>query len=269
VESRIIIITAEHLLRKGARMNRRMLFCVSVAAALALTGATRADFMTSTTGAYDEVGASPSYTPYDVGDPGDAGYTLPDKAITGLDQFDPALGTLTGITLEIEADWYWQIDAYGQSVLDDSQPNSIDFAIDFIQIFIGYNAAGGSTFVLVSADESVEVYPYAEEFEGPAFDSNDNLGTLSGPVDITPQVDLNDFIGLGPVTSLAAFIAYPDGVDQFDIENLDPDETYADLVISLNGADVTLTYHYVPEPTTMALLGVGAAAIVRRRRVRR
>ena len=246
-------------------MHARLIACAAAVAALTVARPAAADFVNSTTGSFEQVVASNTYQQsstvicYD-------GFFLPNSPVVGVSRFDPALGTLIGVTItaDFAADWQWAIDLTGDTVLDEQSDAEVNLELELIQFFIGY-ANGGSTSVLLAENEAPLVNAYASAGEGDPFTSDGNGDLLVGPTDITGIVDLNDFIGVGDVDSLGAYIAYPSGAVDYSLTNLA--DAFADLNATFGGAGITLEYEYipVPEPTSLALVGGASLAALRRR----
>lgn len=73
---------------------------------------------------------------------------------------------------------------------------------------------------------------------------------------------LAQFIGNGEITTAATV----KGAGAFYVSNISGSTSGFDL---LGASNVSVTYEYVPEPSTLALLGFGCTALLARRRVKR
>jgi hypothetical protein len=231
---------------------------------LAISGAAVADTI-SQTGSFPDIADGSSYF-----SPGSlpTGFAFAEEIISGVDKFDPSLGTLLGVTVTAEFDSAYSLSVMADDVLDDSLPNSVDVNADFLSSFIGYAPGGGTTtYTLISADYSPYASSYGEADEGPSSDvSGESLYTSdSSVVSSLGDFDPSDFVGLGPVTALSAIIAIPDDA-LFFLDNVG--SASAELSAEMYYLNLTVEYEYapIPEPSTLLLAAVGLATVLPRRR---
>lgn len=210
-------------------------------------------------------------------------------SITGLQKFDPSLGTLTRVLLSIEVNASASIRLYSDGIIDDQALFSLQHvdqgAETFVQTQIGYNYDGPlMRFLAIStgnlgttggtgldpADYSASGFVYTDE-------SSIVYGGFSGggSTPRTGQIlntdnfyDSTDFVGIGEVTTLSV-VSFADAYltsTSFTIDNLD----FADIntFTRVEAGNVTLQYEYapVPEPASIALSGALLALLPRRRR---
>ncbi len=233
---------------------------------LALTGAAKAATITQT-GVFSDIFDGASYT-----SPGSlpTGFFFAEELVTGVDKFDPAMGTLIGVTVSADFESSLTFDVFADDVIDDSLPHSVDADADFLSAFIGYSPGGGtSTFTLTSADYSPVAFCFGDPFDGPCFDVffEDMVTSGSDLVSSLSSFDPSDFVGAGPVTALSAIIAIP-GDALFSLDNVG--SAGANLSAEMRYIDLKVTYEFtpVPEPTTLLLAGLASVGLLAHRRRR-
>jgi len=219
---------------------------------------------------FDEVYGGGSYAYYESGNAGSYGFDYVE--LTGLQQFDPSLGTLTGIdfTITVEAEWGFGIDG---TAADLGSPMSVEFYLEDV-LEAGLYYSPGAAFnsiwdVATSFSDTIGLGFYAgpEEFDefgyygdyaGDTFGDYWYFGEPNeGFVDLgDSDLELSDFVGTGMVTGLAVGSFYPLGGEWISDNAA---ETYAYLDTTLYPGEVTVTYTYddsisvIPEARSMSL----------------
>lgn len=214
------------------------------------------------------------------------GINFDGSTVTGLSQFDPSLGTLTGITLSAVGDHSITFDLLG-FVDDESSPHMIAGEINY-QGSISVNLPGSNTGILV-ANEVYGAFFDCTSDGATDFACTDSFPDSPGNAELYDGSTVNDstalitnlsnngllglFIGTGDVDSAALEIgmfAFIDGLQFFDQENI----TIEDLAgeFTLGPTTVTVEYEFtpattIPIPAAAWLFGsalVGLAGIKRR-----
>jgi len=215
----------------------------------------------STTGSFDEVFNSTDY--YD----GNGTYLNIDvqrSDIVGLQQFDPALGTLTGVTLTTD----FGVSVYGEVHAAESLHTPVAHSAEFyatdgytpgVSTVVGYNTTPTSTVSLAYAMtnvipsctgiEDVDGYPCVG-YDSDSFTYADQSSVVGNTLD---QIGLSNILGTGALTGLTVGSYQPDGSSIFDVVNVLPDETYGFIETTIGAGSVTLTYEYSPVPVPAAV----------------
>jgi hypothetical protein len=183
--------------------------------------------------------------------------------VLSVDQFDPALGTLNQVTLTVTGRLYGGgvFENLNGSPVDSSMRYILDQSLDITQ---GLTALLGMT---KTTDTTLTI-------NVPAYDGTFDYGGTSGytetPFDVTDDnvftytltLDLAPFIGTGTVD----FDAVADATATVYPANGVVCGTY-----SYAQATIEVVYDYtpVPEPATMCLAGIGAVALLLRKRKQR
>jgi hypothetical protein len=202
--------------------------------------------------------ATVSYGPISVG-PSPTG----SSGLFGLPQFDPSFGTLTQVDLSVS----------GSS-------NGGSNGLQNLSAFDGNASVTIGSDITVSGPSALTVL---------TFPNNSNSGpvapfggvvdfTFSGPdsvlVNGIPSFDADNssiFVGLAPYIGVGAVLFnYSSAANTSNSSDVSP--TFSATTAPNFGFEASVTYHYtpVPEPTTLALAGLGALGLVvaiRRKRI--
>ncbi len=222
------------------------IFCAAAAIAmmLSLAGATNA-----TTVSYDT-----SYGPFDVGSaPGYIGSSLP--------QFDPILGTLTKVTLTLDSET-----SAGTIYWDNEAAIETDVTLG-IGATVTAKALSVLTTTAVPMQTDSATGIAADNDGAPDFSGIDSFGITSGI-----GIDTSEDWSTNP-TVLALFT----GTGTFDIWMSSIVESYFTTsggfgpsipTPGMTEGTITISYNYIPEPATIAILGFGGLRVLLKRRRR-
>lgn len=200
-----------------------------------------------------------------------SGFTL--IPVSGLSQFDPANGTLTGITFSLDISSYDLTLSLGS--WDDPQTGAaFESANMSAQISISAALPGGGGLIFSSTSSGGDIYD--------EFDSVNIPGSSGGPVSeeamerLTSDTEYNlvpDFLGTGDVSILELGIftfGHPEVVtlDDGTFAYGDPQIAAFSVGPSTLTIDYTYTPTVVPAPAAVWLLGSGLLSLAGFRRAR-
>lgn len=186
------------------------------------------------------------------------------NALSGLAQFDSTLGTLNAVTINLSGDIV-------QSLKAENTGNTADTLtpIAGANLLFRKGTTTLQTLALSNAGSafSATAFDGTSDFSGTSgvdFGSLTAAGSL-GAFTFTSAADLAAFIGTG---NLAAFNVRAEGNGTIDSANGNLDSS----VKTQARYNLSLTYDYtvpttpIPEPTSMALVGLGALGLAAARR---
>jgi len=172
--------------------------------------------------------------------------------IMGLPKFDPAQGTLTGITIDLALSYNHFTEIGANAVEDDSLPHSAGYSTSFTDIELIYNTSNighviGSYALQSGFDCSAS--PGDEACSDVFFDSD--MWGEQGLGDLTELSGYSstDFVGTGEeVTALELwFVAYEYA---FQLDNID--EIFLEESFEIDSGSITIYYEYSPVPLPAA-----------------
>lgn len=186
------------------------------------------------------------------------------NALSGLSQFDSSLGTLNAVTINLSGDIVQALRAENKGASADNLTPVAGANLLFRK--------GSTTLQTLALSNTGSAFA-ASAFDGTSdfagtsgidFGSLTANGTLAA-ITFTSAADLADFIGTG---TLAGFNVRASGAGRVDSDN----GNLASEVETQARYNLRLTYDYtvpvtpVPEPTSMALVGLGALGLAAARR---
>lgn len=175
------------------------------------------------------------------------------SSITGLDQFDPALGTLTGVHFDITSSYTARVslEAY---VIDEAEPHELEAQASF-QVSLTVPTGGGGGLLFANGGDSAFFACSDGPFSGTCSDSlNPEIvsGDYAEADDATVRLVnaglLPLFVGGGNLDFLefGLFFFSNGGLQVAIADNIDA--FGADIEFDLGPTDVTVTYTYNPVP---------------------
>lgn len=191
---------------------------------------------------------------------GDFSFGTP-AAVTGLQQFNPALGTLTGVSFIVSAgDFSVNADLYGEPVTGAMFDG--EFQGD-IQADLIYNN-GTSGLVLDLIGDSINLLCSGTEPD-PCGDNSSNNFDFATDSSIIPRIlsefNLSDIVGTGDVTNLSLSV---DPLGFSFVQNSGLNFISVDGLAEITNATVSVTYSYavVPVPAAVWLFGSGLIGLI-------
>lgn len=217
---------------------------------------------------------------YDFDDPASESIFL-EAIIAGLPKFDPSVGTLTRISVDVNANFTHEMGVGATDVTGPGEEHSAEFATEFTEIEIIYNT-GNVGFVVGSyglsdaldcfgdGGEPCSNYEIFDDVWAEAEVGGTDITTLDSP---NAQYDPSDFIGTADVEALELlFVAY-----QINTMSQNADGVYVEQKFLLDAGDLvagdntfTINYEYSPVPLPAAVwlfagALVGVVTLSRRR----
>jgi hypothetical protein len=179
-----------------------------------------------------------------------------------LPQFNPALGTLTGITMDVGGD----LDATW-SITNDNHSGTA-----YLLMYQDLTISEGANTLLFASEHTEGVYKASLDDSDPIFNGECvTLAITAGPSTATADLweepvggtdqtisDFTDYVGTGTVTLPVT--------SNLSEEASIPGGNYSENPAPLTDAYATVTYTYVPEPASFSLLGLGILGLLSRRR---
>ncbi len=182
--------------------------------------------------------------------------------ISGLQQFDPALGTLTGVTLstnftvtvegEIEV---YESDVYG--IIDPSMSHSAEFYpwdgyTAGVTTVVAFFTSPTTTATLASATTDIRPSCAGEASAEPCFGSTgysflfaDESWIIGNTLE---KIGLGNLLGTGVLGGLTVSSYHPSDSAVFDLNNVSVDGVSGLISTEIFAGSVTLTYEYTPTP---------------------
>lgn len=255
---------------RTAVLTTMLLLPVGLSSSMAATITTFGDFADT----FGSVGVT-----YSTGTPYDPGVlAIPfHGSIEGIEKFDPSLGVLTDITVFVEPGDPIKYTIGGGMTVTESVPAATpDYGATISlmgSVELNYDGAMPATifgegFMLSGGDVGAAG---SGSFMTPITSSG--TGILEGSASVLGIVDPLDFVGTGFVDTLYVDLIVQ-GTAEFTSVNATAEgdlgfDVFAGTFIDGESiVGVTYTYTAVPEPSTMAFLGLGSGWFIARRRRR-
>ena len=181
------------------------------------------------------------------------------RATTGLDQFDPALGTLTGVHFDITSSYSASVflEAY---VIDDTDANELEAQASF-QVSLTVPTSGGGGLLFANGGDSAYFSCSEGPFGGACSDALSPeivSGAYAETDDATTRLVNNGLLSLLVGTGNLNFMEFGlfffanGGIEVFSAHNIDV--VGGEIEFDLGPTDITVTYTYNPVPLPPAAL---------------
>lgn len=206
--------------------------------------------------------------------PAFSGGNFSSKTVSGLHQFDPALGVLSGIEFKVVNSYDVDI-TYDTEVSRPNRPHDLNVRIPF-QISLSVPTASGGGSLFATATNSVSFTCSAGPFQSPCTDNNNPQNAVDSYLrtdDATQRlIDNNQFslfVGTGDIDFLGLeFFQFDQGVQFLSSRNIDTSWLDIDSFFNMGPVDISVTYTYsaVPLPAAFWLFGTALIGIARIKR---
>ncbi|MBZ0071959.1 MAG: VPLPA-CTERM sorting domain-containing protein [Gammaproteobacteria bacterium] len=177
--------------------------------------------------------------------------------ISDLQQFDPALGTLTGVTLSTNFTVTVEGEVGVYESIDPSMPHSAEFYpwdgyTAGITTVVAFFTSPTTTATLASATTDIRPSCAGEASAEPCFGSTgysflfaDESWIIGNTLE---KIGLGNLLGTGVLGGLTVSSYHPSDSAVFALNNVSEDEVYGLISTEIFAGSVTLTYEYTPTP---------------------
>jgi len=189
---------------------------------------------------------------------GPMGVPFPTTTVANLQKFDPTLGTLIKVTLELQADtWAGTIAWDNEATI----PSDVSLGIGAEVTATAMSTLTVIALPMQTGSGSVDAdNDGAADFIGTdSFAITGGSGSDSDSDSTSVPAEMLPFIGTGVFPVLAESVVETYLSTTGGYGPIDP-------LPGMTGGAVSVTYEYVPEPATMTLLALGGLALSRRRK---
>ena len=192
---------------------------------------------------------------YFSSDASTSGFFTLGGTVTGISKFDPSLGTLTDIIIDVSiaSPIVGTLDA----TIDGTQIDELEeFGVDAgPEADFGIYYDTGSSLLSTPFTTGISTFAFCMggPFEGSCSDTPGvEVDIVFDTASIFGLVDVADFTGAGPVDKLLTLMFYPETV-AFDTTNADGEMSVDYGLDGGGGGEIMLTYVYTPIPVPAAL----------------
>jgi len=208
--------------------------------------------------------------------PAFSGGSFGSTPVTGLEQFDPALGTLHNVSFAVEGSYDVEVSLF-TSVIDESLEHLVDADVQF-QVSLDVPTGGGGGLLFASGVGSANFFCSGGAFDAACSDdispqpvSDSYLAAEDATLRLKDGGLLSLFVGNGELDFLTLrFFQFGDAVFFNAADNIDTDTFFSDAAFTVGPTSVTVTYGFVPAPVPLPpaawLAAPAALALVRARR---